>query len=238
MVKVGERRPGVTSWSTTASHRARPAWSPRSPQTAATAYGPRLRLPARGRPARSQPSMNRSPNAAVSSQSPASAGHHQQPGGGQVALLAIERRSPDCPPRIHAPPPGHRPRSRSPRPSGTRRAARSRSVGAAAAAGRAARAAAPRLAAAAWISPRASWMLVSSSRAALSPSGSPARRASAMPRSISSSGSWPRPGAVVVVPVEGLGDDHPRRQLPGRRSASAAARRSAARRDRAPAART
>ena len=65
--------PGVTSASTTVSHSARPASSPRSPHTAAAAYGPRLRLPACGRPARSQPSRNRSPNAAVSSQSPASA---------------------------------------------------------------------------------------------------------------------------------------------------------------------
>ena len=58
----------------------------------ATAYGVGRRLPAIGRPARSQPSRNSSASPSVSSQLAREQPDHDQAGHREVVLLAVERQ--------------------------------------------------------------------------------------------------------------------------------------------------
>lgn len=88
--------PGLTSAFTTVSHSARPASSPRSPQTAAAAYAPPVEVAcprsAGPLPALPEPLAEGGRLVPVNGQR----GHHQQqPGGGQMAFLTVERQIAD-----------------------------------------------------------------------------------------------------------------------------------------------
>ena len=182
---VDSGRPGVASASTTSSQAARAVVVPAQAVHGRRGVGAAGEVPG-PRPPGPLPSLaellgQRERLVPVAGQG----GHDDQPGRGQVPLLAVERQVPDLFGQLPGGPQvaggdgalgGHAERVGELKPGlGRRRAA-----------GRASSVRRSALASAARISPRASWTAVSSSSAALSASGSPARRASAMARSASS----------------------------------------------------